>query len=218
METIVLDVTESVYPSAKAARQAGRIPMAYYGKGFKNHSFSVDYQNFRRVFQKGGRSTIVDLTNEKKEVFPALVQEIQFDPVSDRMIHIDLIAVDMNKPIRTSIPIVLIGVSPAVKDLGGILVQNKNDVEIECLPKDLIHQIEVDISPIVDFHSSILLGDIQVPPAIKILDAKNINVATVTAPRAEETYQPQAAAATTETAAAEGGPAAEGEKKEEEKK
>jgi len=186
MEKITLDVTEGVYANAKEARKAGRIPMVYYGKGIDNHGFSIDYQDFRRAYGKGGRSTIMYVKNEKDEEFPILVQDIQYDPMTDHMIHVDVMAVDLNKPIRTQIPIVLTGAAPAVKEEGGILVQSKDKVEVECLPNDLIHQIEVDISLLVDFHTSITVGDLQIPDAIKVLDAGDINVAKVSAPRVIE--------------------------------
>lgn len=210
MEKIILDVTEGVYATAKEARQAGRVPMAYYGKGVDNHGFSVDYQDFRRAYNKGGRSTIMYFKNEKGEEFPILVQDIQYEPISDNMLHVDVMAVDLKKPIRTKVPIVLTGTAPAVKELGGILMQNKNNVEVECLPNDLISSIEVDVEPLVDFHASITIGDIKVPDTIKVLDAEDINVATVSAPRAavEEEVTPA------EGEEAEGGEA-EGEAKEE---
>lgn len=183
MEKIVLDVTEGVYASAKQARAADRIPMAYYGKGAKNHSFSVGYQDFRRAYEKGGQSTIVYLKNEKGEEFPILIQDIQYEPVSDRMIHIDVIAVRMDQLITTQIPLTFTGIAPAVKDLGGVLVHSKESIEVECLPKDLIHAIEVDISSLVDFHTSLTIGDIKIPDTIKILDAEDINIITISAPR-----------------------------------
>ncbi len=185
MEKITLEVTEGVYDTAKAAREADRIPMAYYGKGIENHGFSVDYQDFRRAYDKGRRSTIMYFVNEKGNEFPVLVQDIQYDPMTDKMIHVDVLAVDVTKPIRTSIPLILTGIAPAVKELSGILVQSKKQVEVECLPNDLVHEINVDITTLIDFNTSITVDNIQVPDTIKILDALDINVATVSMPKEE---------------------------------
>lgn len=184
MDTIKLTITEEAFVSAKDARAKGQIPMVYYGKGLDNRHFSVDYQDFRRAYEKGGRSTIITLVNEKNEELPALVHDVQYEPVSDDFMHVDLKAVDMNKVIHTQIPLVFVGISPAVKDEGGVLMTNREMVEVECLPKDLIHEIEVDISPLVDFHTTITVGDIKAPDTITILDAPELNVATVTQPRA----------------------------------
>ncbi len=208
MEQTILDVTQGVYASAKEARQASRVPMIYYGKGVKPANFSADYQDFRRIYEKAGKSTIITIVNEKKEEFPVLVQEIQYHPVSDNIIHVDLMAVDLNKAITTEVPLVFTGISSAVKEEGGILVTSKDRVSVECLPKDLIHSIEVDISPLIDFNTSITVGDIKVPDTIRILDAEDINVATVSAPRVEE--EPEIP-----TEAAEGEEGEEGEEKKE---
>lgn len=214
MDKINLEVTEGVYPTAKEARDAGRIPMAYYGKGLDNHSFSVDYQDFRRAYEKGGRSTIMHFTNEKNEEFPVLVQDIQYDPATDVMIHVDVMAVNLNKTIKTQIPLVLTGIAPAVKEEGGILMHNKDALEVECLPKDLVHEIEVDISSLVDFHTSITVGDIVIPEGIKIFDAEDINVATVSAPRAIIEEEEEVAEGEEGEEGAEGAEGEGGEKKE----
>ena len=183
MDTITLTINEATFVSAKDARAKGQIPMVYYGKGLNNRHFSVDYQEFRRAYEKGGRSTIITLVNEKNEELPVLVHNVQYEPVSDDFMHVDLKAVDMSKAIQTQIPLVFVGISSAVKDEGGILMTTRESVEIECLRKDLIHEIEVDISPLVDFHTTITIGYLKVPYTLKILDAPVLNVATVTQPR-----------------------------------
>jgi large subunit ribosomal protein L25 len=186
MEKITLEVTQGVYATAKDARNAKRIPMIYYGKGVKPTNFSADYQDFRRIYKKTGKSAIITIINENKQEFPVLVHEIQYHPVSDNIIHVDIMAVDLNKTLTTKIPFVFVGISAAVKDLGGTLVHSKDGVMVECLPKDLIHEIEVDITPLVDFHCVIRVSDLKIPANIKVLDAPSINVATVSAPRLEE--------------------------------
>lgn len=195
MDNITLEVKEQEFTNAKQERANGNIPIIYYGKGVQNRSFAVDYQEFRRAFEKGGRSTVYNFQNEKKESVPVLVKDVQYHPVSDEIIHLDVKAVDLNEKVQTSVPLVFVGIAPAVKELGGVLMHNKESVEIECLPNDLVHDIEVDISSLVDFHSSLSVGDIVVPKGIVILDAAEINVATVSAPRSavEETATPEGA-------------------------
>jgi large subunit ribosomal protein L25 len=186
MDTIKLNVTETSYATAKAARKEDRIPVAYYAKGVTNRSFSLKYQDFRKAYDKGGRTTILTFVNEKNEEVPCIVHEIQYDPISDQIIHVDVMAVDMNKKIHTKIPIKLVGISPAVRDLAGILIQNKGSVTIECLPKDLVREFTLDVSVIADFHTSLKIKDIQMPAGIRSLDNVEISVATVSAPRPTE--------------------------------
>jgi large subunit ribosomal protein L25 len=183
MDKVTLNVVEGAYAVAKEVLGKDCIPMNYYGKGVTNRQFCVDYQEFRRTYEKGGRSTIYTLKTDKGEEIPALVYEIQFDPITDAFHHIDLKAVNMDQTIRTQIPLLLTGVAPAVKDLGGVLVQSRDTVEVECLPKDLVHEIEVDITSLVDFHCTLNVGDIVAPTGITILDAPDINIAGVSAPR-----------------------------------
>ncbi len=186
METITIEVAEGKYDSSKEARKDGQIPMVYYAKGVDTKHFTTEYQNFRRAYNKAGRSTIIYLKDEKGEDYPVLVHEIQYNPVSDEIIHVDLKAIKKDQKITTDVPIVFTGESPAVREMMGILVTSKDKVSIECLPGDLIHEIELDISSLVDFHSSITVGDIKVPENITILDAEDITIATVSAPRVEE--------------------------------
>jgi len=183
MESIILEVTQGKYPDVKAVRAAKRVPMVYYGKGVKNANFSVDYQEFRRAFEKGGKSTIIKLVDEDKKEFPVLVHELQYHPVTGDILHVDLKAVDMTKPIQTQVPIKFVGVSLAVKDDGGIFIKSKESVEVKCLPQNLVHELEVDISPIADFNTVLTVENIVVPEGIEILDALDVNLASVAAPR-----------------------------------
>lgn len=186
MEAITIEVATGKYGSSKEARRDGQIPMVYYSKDVKPMHFTVEYQNFRRAYKKAGKSMIITLVDEKKEEYSALAHEIQYHPVTDDIIHVDLMAIKKGQKISTDIPIVFIGESPAVRELSGIFINSKDTVSIECLPKDLPHQIELDISGLVDFNTSLTVGDIKVGEEITILDAPEISIATVSAPRQEE--------------------------------
>lgn len=186
MEPITIEVAKGKYESSKEARRDGQIPIVYYSKDVKPIHFTAEYQDFRRAYKKAGKSIIITLVDEGKEEYAALAHEIQYHPVTDDIIHVDLMAIKKGQKISTAIPIVFIGEAPAVRELEGIFVNSKDTVSIECLPKDLPHQIEVDISGLVDFHTSLTVGDIKVGEEITILDAPDISIATVAAPRKEE--------------------------------
>jgi len=212
MESITIEVAQGKYSSSKEARNDGQIPMVYYAKGIDNMHFTTEYQDFRRAFIKAGKSAIITLKDGKDE-YQALVHQVQYDPISDNIIHIDLMAIKKGQKISTDVPIVLIGESIAVREQGGTLMTSKDKINIECLPKDLPHEIEVDISSLVDFHASLTVGDIKVPDTITILDAPDISIASVSAPREEEEEVVAEAPAESETptdgeaASAEGGEA-----------
>jgi len=185
MENYTIDVTQGTFASAKEARRADQLPIIYYGSETEPRKFFADLQEFRRTYKKTGKSSIMTLKIDKEEL-PCLVQAIQYHPVTNEMIHIDLKRVDLNKVVRTHIPLKFVGIAPAIKDLGGTLTTARTSLHIECLPKDLVHEIEVDISPLVDFHTSLKVADIKVPAGYKVLDASEINVATAIQPRVEE--------------------------------
>lgn len=213
MESIKIEVAVGKFASAKEARLNNQLPLVCYSKDIETEHYTTDYQDFRRAYIKAGKSTIISLEMEGKEVRDVLVHEVQYAPVSDDMIHIDLMAIKKGQKISAEIPLVFTGDSVAVRELAGTFMSNKDKVNVECLPKDLPHEIEVDISPITDFHISLTVADIKVPSAVTILDAPEISIATVNAPREEEveTAAPEAPVAEGEAAA--DTPAAE-EKKE----
>lgn len=217
MDTLVLESqVRTGQEKPKFIRTAGRIPAVYYGRGKKSQAIEINYQAFKKVFDKAGENTIIDLSIDGKSA-PVLVYDVQYDPVSDKMSHIDFIHVDMEKEITTSVKVTFVGVSPAVKNLGGILDIHKHEFKIKCLPKNLIHGVEVDISSIADFHTTIHVKDVKVPSTVKILDNPNDTVVTAVVLKVEEEKPAAAvvpvegeAAAATGTAPAAGAPAAPG--------
>lgn len=216
MDTIVLEANvRDMSKKLNHLRNESRVPAAYYGKGVDNLNIDLDYQDFRRAYQKGGHNTIMDITVDGKTL-KALVHEVQMDPVTDLFTHIDFIAVDLNKEVTTQIPLVFTGTAPAVKELGGTLMENRHEVTVKCLAKDLIHEIEVDVTSLEDFNSVLHISDITVPDTIEIVDELELTIATVAAPKtqeqidAEEAADAAAAAEAMEAVKDEGGEEAEG--------
>lgn len=195
MDTFVLETSaRPVAAKAKNLRRQGKIPAVYYGRGKTSLSLQLDYHTFRKIFEKAGENTLIDLSVDGKKV-PVLVHDVQFDPVTDAISHVDFIHVDMEKEVTTSVKVVVVGLAPAVKNLGGILDLQKHEIKIRCLPKNLIHSIEVDVSGIVDFHTSVHVKELKVPTTVKVLDNPEDTVVTATPPRAEEEAKPAEAVA-----------------------
>ncbi|PKL36994.1 50S ribosomal protein L25 [Candidatus Peregrinibacteria bacterium HGW-Peregrinibacteria-1] len=188
----MLDVVELPVSSrdktlrAKHLLKTDFIPVEYYGNGVENQSFQVDYQTFRRVYRKAGGNTVVSLKIDGGKDLNVLVHEVKYDPVTDQIVHVDVVNVKMGQKLKTSIPLEFTGLAPAVKELGGILTTHLDEVEVECLPKDLVHSIEVDISSLVDFNSVIKVGDLVVPSTIELLQEADELVMNCAPPREEE--------------------------------
>lgn len=170
---------------AQAVRAAKKIPAVFYGKDVGPLNLEVDYKEFRKVFLSAGESTIIDLKAGDK-TYKVLIHDVQLDPIKDTVSHVDFLNISMDKEIEADIPFVFIGVSPAVKELSGTLSTQKQTLRIKCLPKDLPHSIEVDISSLAVFHDSIHIKDLVLPPNVKVLDNLSLTVATVVPPRKEE--------------------------------
>lgn len=186
MDTLMLDApTRAVGEKAKMIRASGKVPGVVYGAGLTGVSVSVDYQGFRRIYTKAGSNTIVNLNIDGKE-HPVLVKDVVYDPVSDQYSHIDFMKIDMSKQVTASIKVEIVGISPAVKNLGGILDIQKHEIKIKCLPKDLVHSVQVDVTPIVDFRTSIHVKDLSLPKSITVLDNLEDTVVTATPIKIEE--------------------------------
>jgi len=157
-----------------------------YGHKIKNIPLKVRQIEFDKVSKAAGQTTLIDLKIKDSGTHKVLIQDIQQNPISDQIIHIDFHQVKMTEKIKTEVPVVVEGEAPAVKDLEGSLILNKTEIEIECLPQDLIHEIKIDISVLKTFEDKILVKDLSVPENITILDDPEEVVALVTPPRTEE--------------------------------
>jgi len=141
----------------KQLRQEGFVPAVLYGKDKEPHNIKIDIKVFKHAFDKAGYNSLVDLEVNDKPAIKTIIQDVQFHPVTNEPIHADLYAIKMDEKIETEIPLNFIGISPAVKDLEGNLIKNFDELEVECLPKDLVNEIKVDISSLKTFDDVIRL-------------------------------------------------------------
>jgi large subunit ribosomal protein L25 len=170
----------------KVLKVQGFIPAVSYGVGEKSQSLTLDAKEFNKVYREAGESTLISLKVDENRPRKVLVADTQFDPISGLPIHVDLKLIRMDEKIKTQVPLKFVGESKAIIEMDGTLVTNKDEVEIECLPDDLISEIEVDISPLDNFETQIRVSDLAVPENVKILDNPEETVALVQEPRSEE--------------------------------
>lgn len=180
---------------SKDLRLKGLLPAEFYGKGVKNTSIQLNYGAFRRLFKTAGKNTVIELSVDGKAKHNVLVHDIQRDPISDKLIHVDFINVRMDQVISAQIPLKFIGNAPAVKDFGGILTYNLDEISVKCLPKDLVQSIEVSVAPIVDLHSFVRVKDVIVPEGITVTNPPEEVVVTAVLPKEEVEAAPVVAAA-----------------------
>lgn len=148
-------------------RKNGKLPAILYGPKEETLAIFVSFKDFKKVWREGGESTVVQLKlgSSKKDV---LIQDVALNPKNDEPIHVDFYAVQMDKPIQAAIPLEFVGISPAVKELGGALVKVMHEVEIEALPKNLPHGLTADISKLINFEDKISAKDIVLPIGVEL--------------------------------------------------
>lgn len=170
----------------KQLRKQDLIPAILYGHSTDPVCLSVVKTEFKKIYSEAGSSSLVELKIDDKNAVKVITYEPQYNPVSDEPIHIDFYKVRMDEKIKTEIPLEFIGESDAVTKEDGSLVTNKDNVEVECLPADLIPMIEVDISVLKTFDDQITVADLKVPSGIEILSESEEVIAMVEPPRSEE--------------------------------
>ncbi len=166
-------------------RKKGKLPAVLYGPKEKTQSIFIFLKDFKKLWNEAGESTVIQLNlgDIKKEV---LIQDVAMDPVKGEPVHVDFYAVLMDKPIQASVSLVFEGISPAVKNLGGILVKVMHEIEVEALPKNLPHELSVDISALANFEDKISAKAIILPKGVKLISNPDETVALIEAPREEE--------------------------------
>lgn len=187
MEQITLQAQPR--PTDRKARVLLReqlIPAISYGHGFDNEPVVVAKRELMKVYERAGHSSLIDLAVTGQEPYKVLIHDIQYHPLTDQPVHVDLYRVKMTEKIKTEIPLKLVGVAPAVDDLQGTLIQNKDHLRVEALPQDLVHEIEVDVSALKTFEEKILVRDIKIPKGVTVHEDSEDVVALAQPPRSEE--------------------------------
>ena len=165
-------------------KNTGRIPAVVYGHKVKNVLLDVDYKDFQKVLREAGESSLIELDVEgDKEKRPVLVHELQKDPVSDKIIHIDFFQTSLTEEVEVKVPLVFEGTSLAVKDLGGTLVKNISELEIKAFPQNLPHEIKVSIDGLNTFEDRILVKDLNIPKDVKVLISPEETVVSISQPQ-----------------------------------
>jgi large subunit ribosomal protein L25 len=167
-----------------ALRNAGKVPAVFYGKKETSTPISISTVDFIKAYKQAGESTVVILKGEGIEV-ESLIHDMDLHPVTGKPFHVDFYVFEKGKKIKVDVPLDFVGTSPAIKDLGGSLIKVLHTVEIEALPKDLPHKIEVNISSLVDFKSVIVAKDIVLPAGVELAVSADDIVASVSEPKEE---------------------------------
>ena len=170
---------------ARRVRVSGLIPAVVYGAGQESVAVTVDPRVITKIlYSESGHNTIFDLNVEGSAVVKAMIVDWQHEPIKGKLLHIDLKRIAMDKMMRVSVPIQLVGVPVGVKAQGGILEHVLREVEIECLPNDIPSHLDVDVSGL-ELHGIIHVSDLPHSGSIKFLGDEHATVAHVTSIKEE---------------------------------
>lgn len=174
--TLELSPRELTGRKVKRLRNQGLVPGVVYGNDIAPVNFQTNAKDFAKLYSHAGETSVIEVSI-KGEKMPVLIHEIATDPVSDAIIHVDLYKVNLKEKITASVPLNFIGESSAVKNFGAVLVKSMNEIEVEGLPNDLPHQIDVDLSALANANSLILAKDIKLPKGLELMTEPEIVVA-----------------------------------------
>lgn len=170
---------------ASKLRLEKKIPAVVYGKKTEAFSVSLEYSDFLRTYRKAGESNIISL-QVGKDTIDVLVYAVQKAPVSGDFTHVDFYAITRGEALTANIHFNFIGESQGAKD-GGILEELLKEIEVKCLPRNLVDHFDVDLTLLTEIGSTIKISDLKLDPEKYELsnDVEDV-IAKVSAPREEE--------------------------------
>lgn len=177
MTTLSIE-TRDAAENVAALRAEGFVPGVFYGPKEAATSIKFKAVDFIKVYREAGESTIITLVGAG-ENHDALVQDFTVDPVRGDVQHVDFYIVEKGKKVEVTVPLVFTGTAPAEQDLHGVLVKVMHEVDVEAMPKDLPHEIEVSIDSLVDFDAQIHAKDIVMPAGVTLVSDPEEVVALV---------------------------------------
>lgn len=166
-------------------RRQGLTPANIYGHNVPSVAIQIATDDLRHVLREAGRNDIVYLRLDGGEPRPTFVRDVQRNPVSDAILHVDFLQISLKEKVRLDVPIHLTGEAGAVENLGGILVHGVDHVTVEALPTEVPSYLEADVSALDEFERSIHVSDLKPPPGVTILTDPDLVVAKVVHPAVE---------------------------------
>jgi large subunit ribosomal protein L25 len=204
--TLVAQHREITGKAVARLRTAGRLPAVVYGHGVSSSNVTVDAHDFEVLRKRIGPNALVDLSVDGSAAEPVLIHDVQIHPVHRRPLHADLFLVRMTEELTVDVPLVSVGQSHAIEQLGGTLLHPTETVRVKALPDHLPQSIEYSVESLIDFDAAIFVRDLTIPSDVTLLNDPDEIVAKVQAPRIEVEEEP-----VVEEGELEEGEAAEGE-------
>ncbi len=199
MEKIKLNAVTRDKPSAGQEQVAAEL----YGAGVANQHLFLSETELDKFLAKVNQAALIDLTIDGQAAVPVLIREIQREPLKNKILHVDFMQINPDRPVVVDIDLVPVGKSQAISNLGATLIKNTRTITIECLPQNLITKIEVDLSKLAEIGDVIRVEDLNLPAGVTVKNQPREAVFSLAAPRKVTAETPVAAAEATAPAEAE---------------
>lgn len=184
MLTLTAEKRDIFGKKAALARATGKIPVVVYGPKQDAVSCFVETTKFKKILADAGESTLVEIkTNDVN--YEVLIHDVAYHSVSGEPVHVDFYVADQTKTIQVPVHLEYVGEAPAEK-AGGVLVKVLHELEVEALPTNLPHELEVDISVLVNNDSQILVKDLKLPSGVTAVNEADAVVAAMSEAAEEE--------------------------------
>jgi large subunit ribosomal protein L25 len=192
----------------KQLRREGVIPANIYGFAQDSIAIQVPKDDLVHILRAAGRNDIIYLRLDGDEPRPTFIRQVQRNPVSDAIVHVDFYQISLRKKVRMEVGVTLVGTAPAEQTHGGTLLHSLDRIAVEGLPMDIPSVIEVDVSGLTEIDQTIHVADLSVPEAVTVLSDSEQVVAKIAPPQVEKAEE-EAAAEEVEGEAAEAAEGAE---------
>ncbi len=200
----------------KALRREGVIPANVYGRALESVAIQVTREALVHILRTAGRNEIIYLRLDGDEPRPTLVRQIQRNPVTDAILHVDFYQISLKEKVRIEVPLALVGTAPAEQKYGGTLLHSLDTITVEALPTEVPSVIEVDVSGLEEIDATIYVSDLSVPGDVTVLTDPMQAVAKIAPPHVEKEIEAEVGEEEVpegEEAEEAAEPAAEGEEK-----
>ena len=167
MDKLELEVSKREVTGKKVRfiRREGQTPANIYGPGVEPTPVQVDTKKLEQILVKAGETDLITLKLQGSKAHPkVLIREVQKQPITDELLHIDFYQADLTQTIRVDVPLVFIGEAPVAKRKNVSIITMLDSFQIEALPDNLPHNIEVDLSVLEEVEQAIQVKDISLNP------------------------------------------------------
>jgi large subunit ribosomal protein L25 len=173
--------------ASRRLRAQGFVPAVLYGEAMEAAPLVLSKKDIVQILKlESGENTIFKVSVEP-DLYDAMIKEMQIDPATDELLHVDLIRISMDKPIRVTVPVVHRGEPVGVKTEGGFVDFVTREVDIECLPRDIPESLTVDISEL-HTNQSFKVQAMSVPDGVTVLTDPNTVLVLISVPHKEEEF------------------------------